>query len=156
MQPPDAYFKIGPHHAGVLRQFFAELSADPEAVTTFHPHPFTADYAQKVADYAGRDYYCGAMVGDSMVAYGILRGWDEGYEIPSLGVAVAASHRGRGIGLGMMKHLHAVARDRGATTIRLKVYKANTAATELYRQLGYELSELNEHEWLGLLDLRHC
>ncbi len=58
----------------------------------------------------------------SIVAYGMLRGWDEGYETPSLGIAVHSEWQARGVGRRMMEHLHQVARVRGAKRIRLKVY----------------------------------
>jgi ribosomal protein S18 acetylase RimI-like enzyme len=151
--PQATFCHIGPGHADAVRRFFASLALDTEAMVTFHPHPFTREHALTIAHYDGRDYYAGMLVGDEMVAYGMLRGWDEGYEIPSLGIAVSASHRGLGLGRGMMEHLHAVARDRGATTIRLKLYKTNTVAARLYRRMGYVLSDHNEREWLGILDL---
>src|SRR6185436_21131730 len=115
-------------HQDAVSRFFAALTQDAEAVAIFHPHPFTPEHALTIANYNGRDYYAGMLIGDEMVAYGMLRGWDEGFEIPSLGIVVGASYRGLGLGRGMMDYLHAVARDRGAITIRLKVYKSNTVA----------------------------
>ena len=83
----------------------------------------------------------------------MLRGWDEGYTIPSLGVAAASEYRGTGLGRLMMDYLHAVARLSGAPSIMLRVYKGNEAAVQLYQRLGYDLTELNEHEWRGTLSL---
>ena len=154
--PQATFCHIGPRHADAVRRFFASLALDSETTATFHPHPFTAEHALAIAHYGGRDYYAGMLIGDAMVAYGMLRGWDEGYEIPSLGIVVSGSHRGLGLGRGMMEHLHAVARDRGVTTIRLKVYKANTVAAQLYRRMGYVLSDHNEREWLGILDMHEA
>ena len=154
MPPPDATFcRLGPNQADAVSRFFASLSLDAEAMATFHPHPFTPQQASVIAHYRGRDYYGAMLIGDEMVAYGMLRGWDEGFEVPSLGIVVSASHRGLGLGRGMMDHLHAVARDRGAHTIRLKVYKSNAVAAQLYRRMGYVLSDHNEREWLGIFDM---
>lgn len=151
--PPATLCRLGPAQADALQRFFASLSLDADAMRTFHPHPFTPESAVTIAHYSGRDYYAGMLIDDEMVAYGMLRGWDEGFEIPSLGIVVSASHRGLGLGRGMMDHLHAVARDRGAMTIRLKVYKTNSGAAELYRRMGYVLSDQNEREWLGIFDM---
>ena len=145
--------RLGPAHADALQRFFASLALDADAMRAFHPHPFTPEYALTIAHYSGRDYYAGMLIDDEMVAYGMLRGWDEGFEIPSLGIVVDKSHRGLGFGRGLMDHLHAVALDRGAMTIRLKVYKTNSVAAELYRRMGYVLSDQNEREWLGIFDL---
>jgi RimJ/RimL family protein N-acetyltransferase len=54
----------------------------------------------------------------------------------------------------MMDYLHAVARTRNVRSIMLKVYKRNEAAVSLYRGLGYVLSDLNDQEWKGILEIR--
>ena len=155
--PPQATFcPVGPGHEAVVRRFFATVVLDTEAMAAFHPHPFTPEQASAIAHYNGRDHYAAMLIGEEMVAYGMLRGWDEGFEIPSLGIVVGASHRGLGLGRGMMDHLHAVARDRGAVAVRLKVYKTNAVAAGLYRRMGYVLSDHNEREWLGILDMHEA
>ncbi len=146
--------RLAPDHGPALEQFFSRLAADMTAATLFHPHSFTAAQAVSISRYAGRDYYAGMLVDAELCAYGLLRGWDEGYSVPSLGIAVDAAYRGRGFGRLMMEYLHGVARLRRAPRIMLKVYKANTLAATLYRRLGYELSELNDLEWRGILSLQ--
>jgi len=146
--------RLAPHHATVLGHFVERLAADPISASLFHPHPLTAAQAQMVTDYQGRDYYAGGFIRNELVAYGMLRGWDQGYDVPSLGIAVAAHHTGLGHGRRMMEHLHAFARAAGTGTIMLRVYRHNIVAVELYRRMGYVLTPLNEHEWRGTLDLR--
>jgi ribosomal protein S18 acetylase RimI-like enzyme len=72
-----------------------------------------------------------------VVAYGMLRGWSEGYGVPSLGLAVRESQRNRGLGGTMIEVLHAVAKARGAKKIRLTVDASNTPARQLYAAKGY-------------------
>jgi len=119
-----------------LRTFFRALRADP-ASAHFHPHPFTDGEAERVCTSAGKDLYLAAAVNGEVRAYGMLRGWDEGYAIPSLGIAVHPSARGTGLGAAFMQYLHAAAAARGAKTIRLKVYADNMRAKALYERLGY-------------------
>lgn len=146
-----------------VTNFFAALVAMRDD-RFFHPHPFTpAEAAHLVAGRGPggqetRDVYRFGFIGDTAVAYGLLRGWDEGFETPSLGVVVHASCRGRGLGRAMMHHLHEIARNRGAHSVRLKVYKANAPAFDLYASLGYEFVGQGETEWLGRLSLtgRHA
>jgi ribosomal protein S18 acetylase RimI-like enzyme len=136
-----------------LATFFAHLEASGES-RRFHPHPFTAEEARERAEYRGRDVYCVAVAGGEVLGYGMLRGWDEGYAIPSLGIAIHASARGIGLGRAMMLYLQAEASRRGAARIRLKVYPDNAPAVRLYRSLGYEFSEVLEHgQLVGMLDL---
>ena len=136
-----------------LEAFFAALVADGTPAT-FHPHPFTPDTAAAICRHADStpapcDEYHAGFADGRIVAYGMLRGWVEGYAVPSLGIAVRPDCRGRGVARAFMQHLHGVAADRGATKIRLKVYKTNTSAIGLYESLGYELESFSATELLG-------
>jgi ribosomal protein S18 acetylase RimI-like enzyme len=52
-----------------------------------------------------------------------------------------------------MDHLHAVAAERGAPRVRLKVYRNNRAAIRLYESLAYEFEPFSETELLGFRSL---
>ena len=82
-----------------------------------------------------------------------MRGWDEGFDIPSLGIAIHPEARGRGLARPFMAFLHAAAKARGATKIRLTVYNDNQRAVELYRRLGYVFEPKNERELIGVMPL---
>lgn len=114
----------------------------------FHPHPLTSEEALPIASYDGQDIYIW-----TEHAYGFLRGWDEGYDVPSLGVAVATDQQGKGHGRQMMLALHDAARKRGATRIRLRVHPDNARARRLYESLGYRDVGMEMGEVLMLLDL---
>jgi len=57
--------------------------------------------------------------------------------VATLGIAVAAEHRGRGIGSALMREAFEWARDRGVEKVLLSVYPHNTAAIALYRKFGF-------------------
>jgi len=135
-----------------LVAFFRAI-ADGQDRAFFHPHPMTEAEAARICSYGGRDLYYAACASGRIVAYGILRGWDEGYDIPSLGIAVHPEARGRGLARPFMAFLHAAAKQRGANKVRLTVYGDNQRAAELYRRLGYVFSPKNDRELLGILDL---
>jgi ribosomal protein S18 acetylase RimI-like enzyme len=143
---------LAPDRAEALTEFFDTLAgAGIERV--FHPHPLDATEARRLSSYTGRDEYHIGVHGGSVVSYGMLRGWDDGHEVPSLGVVVHPDWQGRGIGRRMMEHLHHVARRRGATRIRLKVYPDNEAALRLYERLGYEFAHTESGQRVGVLSL---
>ena len=119
----------------------------------FHPHPLTDDEAKRRAEYSGKDLYYVLVEGDTVFGYGMLRGWDEGYEVPSLGIVIHPSVRGTGLGELFMLFLHIVARRRGANKVRLKVHPDNTAAVALYRKLGYTFQTEEAEQLVGFLDL---
>ena len=83
----------------------------------------------------------------------MLRGWEEGHEIPSLGIVMDAAWRGRGYGRLLMEFLHATARRRGARQIRLKTYPDNVCALGLYRKLGYVFGGEEKGQLVGTLTL---
>jgi ribosomal protein S18 acetylase RimI-like enzyme len=118
----------------------------------FHPHPLTGAEAERLSRYEGRDVYRVLTEDGRVVAYGILRGWDAGFEIPALGIAVHPGARRAGLGRLLMEDLHRVARERGAGSVRLTVYATNEAARRLYEGLGYELEERGD-DLVGYLAL---
>lgn len=119
--------------------------------TWFHPHDMTYRGALDIALYRGRDIY---VVGGT-VAYGLLRGWDAGYAIPSLGIGVRRDMLRRGYGRAMMDELHRLARERRAPQVRLRVHPDNAPARTLYESLGYQDAGEDRGQRVMLLDLRH-
>ena len=119
----------------------------------FHPHPFTPEEAYRLAHYNGADLFYVLMKGKQIIGYGLLRGWDEGYTVPSLGIYIADDVRGRGLGRLVMRFLAAAAREKGAEMIRLKVYPDNVAAVKLYESLGYRFMGRENGQLVGYLDL---
>jgi Acetyltransferase (GNAT) family len=103
----------------------------------FHPHNFDRATAAEICKTSGRDYFCCGWDGETAISYGLLRGFDEGYSDPSLGIATRPDRRRSAHAVNMMHHLHAVAQKSGAQKVRLKVYWNNHAAVALYVSLGY-------------------
>ena len=120
----------------------------------FAPHAFTPEYGAQIAQYNGLDIYAFASDGSRVLAYGLLRGWDEGFPIPSLGLTVHPDYRSYGIGSMMMRYLHTTAMLRKAKQIRLRVQKDNVKARALYERLKYRFVEESEEFLLGTLDLQ--
>ncbi len=88
-----------------------------------------------------------------VLGYGMLRGWDDGWKIPSLGIALDPRIRGNGTGEMLMHFLHAAARRRGATKVRLKVYPDNRTAIALYKKLGYVFATEEAGQLVGYITL---
>ena len=138
--------------AAPLAAFFERLKAAGDE-RWFHPHPLTAEEAQRRVRYGGRDLYYVLADGGRVLGYGMLRGWDEGYAVPSLGIAIDPASRGRGYARLLMLFLHAAARGRGADRVRLTVDADNETALRLYRALGYATREMPDGRLEGILRL---
>jgi ribosomal protein S18 acetylase RimI-like enzyme len=143
---------VSPEWEQPLAEFFTAIRMSGEQY--FHPHPFTDESAKTLAHYCGKDLYYLLLDGRTVLAYGILRGWDQGYEIPSLGIAVHPEARGGKLGELMMHFLHSAARRKGARQVRLKVYGGNVSARNLYIKLGYRFDSVEEEgQLVGRLEL---
>lgn len=119
-----------------LKSFLQDLK-DGGDETFFSPHATDDISISKVSGHNGKDLYYLMVEGKRVLGYGLLRGWDEGYAIPSLGVAIHPSARGVGLGKLFMDFLHMLALRKGANKVRLRVNKRNERAIGLYQSLGY-------------------
>lgn len=133
-----------------LFEYFVSTGASND----FHPHSFSVSQAKWVLDYRGPDLYYVVTLRGRLVAYAMLRGWEEGYDVPSLGIALHETQRGTGLARALMYYLECAARAREARRIRLKVRKTNEAAQRLYRSCGYTFDDELSEEWVGYKSLR--
>jgi ribosomal protein S18 acetylase RimI-like enzyme len=133
---------------GLALLFSAFVQANYESM--FHPHALDVETAYGIASYTGLDYYCCAWDSEMAVGYGMLRGFDAGYTVPSLGIATHPDFRGIGVARIVIEHLHHTAWSRGAKTVRLRVYTNNAAARSLYHRLGYTFEdEVSQGQLVG-------
>jgi perosamine synthetase len=137
-----------------LTEFFTAIAADAETIRHFHPHPWDAKTAHRIASGNGRDVYLGLFAGSWLVGYAMLRGWDEGYERPSFGVAVHPHFRGRGAGSRLLAAALEIARERGSPVVMLKVHRDNARAFDWYHAAGFRtIGETDDDQWVCELRL---
>jgi ribosomal protein S18 acetylase RimI-like enzyme len=147
---------LAPSDRRDLAAFFEALAGDPDTMRFFHPHPLTGAYAEMLCAGVGqrRDRYFLARRCGTVVGYSMLRGWDEGYAVPSFGVGIHPSARGMGLGQLLFQHAIAVCCDAGAPALRLSVYKANARAVHIYQKCAMVFQDKNADEWIGWLNLQ--
>jgi ribosomal protein S18 acetylase RimI-like enzyme len=146
--------RLAPNWHEGLKTFLSELKKGGDE-TYFSPHPADDISIREVASLNGKDLYYLLVEEGKVLGYGLLRGWDEGYSIPSLGVAIHPSVRGAGLGKLLMNFLHILGSQRGASKVRLRVHKNNSKAITLYMSLGYVFEiDTNQADYLiGFKDL---
>ena len=143
--------KLLPSDQIQLQEIFNDISKEDN--NFFHPHSFNMETVLKITAPDIQDVYIAAFgASGNILAYGMLRGFDEGFKIPSLGIYVHSKYRGMKIGNLLMNNLHQIAKDRGALEVRLTVDKSNLAAQNLYISLGYRFEE-TERRLVGYLNL---
>ena len=134
-----------PRLAALFRQIDSERYLED-----FAPHPFTETEAERVCSRPGRDLYVGVSEDEgALVGYGMARGWEEGYDVPSLGLCILESHQGLGFGRALMDYLVAACRERGAGRVRLKVKGDNAGARALYENAGFALEPFDDDFLVG-------
>lgn len=146
------YRKVTPQWVKKLTQFFQEIKIKNED-SYFHPHPLNIKEAEKIASYQDQDLYFLQIKANEITGYGMLRGWDQGFSVPSLGIAIHPSYRMQGLAKKFMAFMHQRAKDKGAKKIRLTVYTDNIAAIRLYRSIGYTFGEEKDHKVTGFCEL---
>ena len=121
----------------------------------FSPHPFTEEEAERVCHYSGRDRYLGVFLvpGDDMVGYGMLRGLDEGYEVPSVGVCIEEAHQGEGLGRMLLSHLLDLCVKQGANRAMAKVNRDNSASRAMFERARFAFEDFSPEFLVGYLEL---
>jgi ribosomal protein S18 acetylase RimI-like enzyme len=129
---------------------FLEANDVPAVTATFDPFPMRAAEADRILDEMREDRYYGAFTATGeLVGFSMLRGWDEGYEVPSFGIAVDHRRHGNGLGGRLTRWTIRRAQELGAPAVRLSVYSDNPNARALYSGLGFvetERSSAGERE----------
>jgi ribosomal protein S18 acetylase RimI-like enzyme len=98
---------------------------------------------------ASRPHYAGLLAWDGDAPVGLVNAF-EGVSTfrarPLLNIhdiAVAASHRGRGIGRALLAASEALARERGCCKLTLEALEGNVGAIGLYRSVGFAAYQLD-------------
>jgi len=146
--------RLRPGREPALARFLDDLAATGDAVF-FHPHEANLETLRAIAEHPGKDVYLLFLGDGEVLAYGLLRGWNEGYAIPSLGIAVHPRARAGGLGHLMMEYLETTARRRDAPAVRLRVHKDNEHAVAMYQRRGYVMQpdEIETHLLVGVKSL---
>ncbi|HEY2160700.1 MAG TPA: helix-turn-helix domain-containing GNAT family N-acetyltransferase [Solirubrobacteraceae bacterium] len=136
-----------PDAQGCLRAYFAEL--DRRSEIPFDPAKGTSAEPHELREPAGA--FLIAYLRDEPAGCGAVKHRPDGSsEIKRMWVA--ESVRGLGIGGRLLSELERLARDRGATAVRLDTNKSLVEAISMYRSRGYrEIPRFNEepfaHHW---------
>lgn len=120
----------------------ADLSAMLQAQSSdyirfFYPFEFDLAAISKVLANQGQDVLMGLYWESQMVVFFMLRGWNEGYDVPSFGIIVDENYRGQGLELMSLDAAKAICRLRGAGRMMLKMHPDNITAKGVARKIGF-------------------
>lgn len=119
-----------------IKEFFKAIKGDK----FFHPFLFN-DEAIEMMSKAKKDMYLFYTNKEKITGMFMLRGWDEGYEIPSFGMIVHPKYRGKGIGTDMLEEAIKICKKKKCKKIRLSVDKGNVIARKMYIKAGFKFNK---------------
>ncbi len=109
---------------------------------------------KKYVAAAPKSRYYAAFLGGAAVGLAMLRGWEEGYEVPSFGMFIDHRYHGRGIGRRLIELAIYEAARLGCAMVRLTVYESNSRGHGLYASLGFQEHSREPAERCGARDNR--
>ena len=109
----------------------------PEYMRYFAPFAFDEQTICRILTQARRDHYWGLWDDDVIAGFFMLRGLDEGYQVPAYGVCVARSHAGRGLLRLTVAYALSWCALNGISELMLKVHPDNVVARRTYEKHGF-------------------
>ncbi len=88
----------------------------------FIPFEFTHNKLESILSKTVRDLYIGIFVNKKIAGFFMLRGFDEGYEIPSYGVWISSQYSNKGLAKLTLQHAISTCLLAGIKKIMLKVH----------------------------------
>jgi [ribosomal protein S18]-alanine N-acetyltransferase len=147
--------RLTPGDAEQLGRFLEACAADPGTQRFFFAHPLSREFARHLCEtlVTRKDLYHVMVVGRRVAAYSLLRGWDEGYAIPSLGLCVHPQLQGLKLGSLMMAYCLGDAKAAGVRHVRWTVDPKNLACVRGANKFGLLCEELTAERLVFKADL---
>lgn len=131
-----AITEIKPRDGQELALFFQQNDT-PMVTHAFNPFPLTDESARRIACNREQDRFYIARFHRELVGFGMLRGFQAGYALPSLGILIGVPYQGRGFGRRLIEEVVRATSMLGCDGVRLSVYNWNRRAIRLYESLGF-------------------
>ena len=103
----------------------------------FTPFAFDEPTLTQILAQRRADQYLALLWGDELAGISMLRGFDQGYSVPSYGVWVAHAYSGRGVARASLAHAVALCTALGCAELMLKVSPENLRARRIYERFGF-------------------
>ncbi len=112
----------------------------PAYARFFHPFGFDEETLREVLGGRRSDVYTGMYWGGRLIGFFMLRGWDQGFEVPSHGVLVDEKHSGHGLATLTLRMAKAVCKLRQSPRLMIKVHPDNQTAKKLYEGARFTMT----------------
>jgi len=113
------------------------LSQTPAYVRFFTPFNFDLPSVAGLLTGQGTDVFMGMYWEGRLIGFFMLRGWDDGYDVPSYGVLIDEKYSGYGLTRLSLKLAKSICKLRRVPRIMLKVNAGNKIAKRLFEEAGF-------------------
>lgn len=139
--------------ASIISNFL--LIQDKEYIKFFTPFSFDVETISSILSKKNKDGYFGIIWKDRVIGLFLLRGWDDGYQIPSYGVVIDQMYNNRGLGQLTMEFSKAYCRLCACHQIMLKVHPQNKVAQHIYEKNGFVQTGIDSknNNWIYKINL---
>lgn len=110
----------------------------------FIPFEFKYDNLKSILEKVDKDLFIGIFVNKKIAGFFMLRGFDEGYEIPSYGVWISSQYSNKGLAKLTIQHSISICLMSGVKKIMLKVHPENKVAFNMYKKFGFIETGIDE------------
>ena len=112
----------------------------PEYSRYFIPFTFELETIRQILNNLKKDSFWGIFINNKLVGFYMLRGFDEGYEIPSYGVWISKEYSGKGLSKLTLQHAISFCAINHIKKMMLKVHPQNSIAKRMYEKFGFKQS----------------
>ncbi|MEE9450876.1 MAG: GNAT family N-acetyltransferase [Ignavibacteriaceae bacterium] len=120
------------------------LNTPKDHTKYFTPFSFEEDSVKKIINDAVNDKYFGIFINDELAGFYMLRGFDEGYEVPSYGVWISDKFSGLGLSKLTLQHAITFCKLNGLKKIMLKVHPKNIISKSIYEAFDFKQEGFDE------------
>lgn len=109
-----------------------------EYLKNFIPFNFNEENINKILLESKYDKYFGVFINDIIVGFYMLRGFDEGYTVPSYGVYISKEYSGLGLSKLTLQHAISICKLNSIKKLMLKVHPDNKIAISIYESFAFK------------------
>lgn len=118
---------------------------DPQDYNSyFIPFVMKSDDLKSMLEKIEKDLFINVMVNKKIAGFFMLRGFDQGYEVPSYGVWISSEYANKGLAKLTLQYSLSICRLTGVNSIMLKVHPENKVALKMYKSFGFNASGIDE------------
>jgi ribosomal protein S18 acetylase RimI-like enzyme len=143
--------EVQPTDGEALTEFF--LGNNVQKVTDmFTAFPLNEESARFIAGREHKDKYYLLLFAQQIVGFSMLRGFEEGFVIPSFGIMIDHQHHNMGFGKQLLGFTVQAAKEMGCPKVRLSVYGSNSSGRKIYEGIGFYETDRSPVEHNGIRD----